>query len=377
MSLAVAEDGRSAAPHAGMPPLDLGRRPLSYFEFWPTPVFYFPVGLYWVWLALKFRGITVPTSANPGLPAGGFVGESKSEVLGAAGAHAQQFISPFVTVHREAGVDGPAKTLSQALRQMEDAGLSFPVVAKPDISCRGAGVQVMRGPEHLSRYLSVFPEGARLLLQRLVDKEGEAGVFYIRHPDDKHGHIPSLTLKYFPHVLGDGVKTLEDLIAADTRAGAVAHLYRARHAHQLGRVLAPGERLRLVFAGNHARGTIFRNGTALVNEALRARIDSIARDIPGFHFGRFDIRFHDFEAFLKGEDLTIIEVNGAGAEMTHIWDKDTKLSEAYRALFHQYHSAFAIGAANRALGARPMRLAELVQGWWRERQLTPLYPATD
>ena len=43
----------------------------------------------------------------------------------------------------------------------------------------------------------------------------------------------------------------------------------------------------------------------------------------------------------------------------------------------QYHWLFRIGAANRARGHRPMRLAEFVRNYRREKFLTPLYPATD
>ena len=51
------------------------------WEFWPDWMFYPPVGIYCAWLALKYRGLTVPTAANPGIFSGGMVGESKMATL--------------------------------------------------------------------------------------------------------------------------------------------------------------------------------------------------------------------------------------------------------------------------------------------------------
>src|SRR5215471_6723282 len=52
-----------------------------HWEFWPAWLFYIPVGVFYVWLTIRYRGFCVPTSANPGIATGGFVGESKLEIL--------------------------------------------------------------------------------------------------------------------------------------------------------------------------------------------------------------------------------------------------------------------------------------------------------
>lgn len=51
------------------------------WEFWPPWLFYLPVVAWVLWLGLRFRNLTLFTAANPSLPAGGFVGESKSDIL--------------------------------------------------------------------------------------------------------------------------------------------------------------------------------------------------------------------------------------------------------------------------------------------------------
>ena len=242
-----------------MPPLDTSGRALGVFEFWPMWAFYPPVLLYAFYLMLRYRGWTLPTVANPSFPGGGFVGESKARILELAIRHAPQWFAPFITVQRDSGLDSDLvrELLQRSCNQMEQAGLTFPIVAKPDMGCRGAGIKLLRDASDLHQYIQNFPGDARFLLQKYVAFEGEAGVFYCRHPSEDTGRIISLTLKYFPYVFGDGKRSLRELILADERAGKLAHLYLPRHAQRLDQIPAPGEAVRLAFAGSHSRGGLF------------------------------------------------------------------------------------------------------------------------
>ncbi len=368
----------AARPHQGMPPLGLDGPALSFFEFWPMWAFYPPVMLYAAWLMLRYRGVLLPTVANPSFPGGGFYGESKAEILALAMRHTPEWVAPFIAVQRpEAAEADPHSECEIALALLAGAGLSLPVVAKPDLGCRGAGVKLIRTADDLHAYLRAFPPGAKLLLQRLVPFEGEAGIFYCRRPGQASGRIVSITLKYFPHVTGDGRRTLRQLILDDPRAGKLSHLYLRRHTARLDLVPAAGESIRLAFAGSHSRGAIFRNGTHLVTPEMEASFDAIAKRLPEFHFGRFDVRFEDFAEVQRGRAFTIVEVNGAGAESTHIWDRQTTLPQAWLALMRQYRWLYEIGHANRARGFKPMSWAHFMRDYRREKLLTPQYPATD
>lgn len=363
--------------HAGMPPIDLTHRPLTFFEFWPPNLIYAPAAAYWLWLGLRHGSLTLPSVANPGLPYGGLAGESKSQIIAAAGEKVRALVPPFVVVEKGEGDGASEAALEDALVKIQAAGFAFTAVAKPDIGCRGAGVRVVRDETMLKSYIERFPGGAKFLVQRLADVEGEAGVFYVRMPGEERGTIPSLTLKYFPYVMGDGKRTLEQLVRDDPRAGKIAHVYLPRHRARLKEVLPAGQRFRLAFAGNHARGTIFRDGTHLVTEALRAKIDELAHDIDGFHFGRFDIRFGDFQELLQGRNFAIIEFNGAGSEFIHLWDPKYNFFGAMGQMFRQYRTVFAVGAANRARGHKPASMIELNRARRHEEQLTRLYPETE
>ena len=385
-----------------MPPFEQGGPPLSFFEFWPMWAFYPPVMAYAAWLMLRYRGILLPTVANPSFPGGGFFGESKADILALAMQHVPEWVAPFVAVRRADDAPGTAGPAAQAectagpavhaectagpaaraeceaaLATLAAAGLALPVVAKPDLGCRGAGVKLVRSRADLQAYLLGFPAGATLLLQRLVPFEGEAGIFYCRRPGQAQGRVVSITLKYFLHVIGDGRRTLRQLILDDPRAGPLQHLYLRRHTARLDSVPASGEAIRLAFAGSHSRGAIFRNGSHLVTPEMEAGFDAIARRLPEFHFGRFDIRFERFADVQQGHGFTIVEINGAGAESTHIWDRKTGLLQAWRDLMRQYRWLFEIGHANRARGFQPMRWADFLRDYRREKALTPLYPATD
>jgi D-alanine-D-alanine ligase-like ATP-grasp enzyme len=318
--------------------------------------------------------MTLPTLAVPAITAGGLCCESKSEVLTLLGPDGRSLLAPYTSFAVNQKSDGDVQAARAALAQ---AGLSFPIVAKPDVGRRGTGIRVVRDPGQLDRYLKRFPRGQRVMLQQLVPHQGEAGVFYVRMPGERRGRIISLTLKYFPHVIGDGYSTLRELILADPRAGRISRVYFRRLARDLDRIPANGEQVQLVFMGNHCKGAIFRNGAAYLTEEMHARFDRIAKEMPGFNFGRFDVRFRSLDDLRRGAGFTILEINGAGSEATHIWDRDTTVRDAYAALRRQVRSAFEIGSMHRRVGLKPMGPVGLLRLYLRERKLMRSYPSDE
>lgn len=364
------------SPHQGMPPLDQKGQPLSFFEFWPMWLFYAPFIPLWFWLCCRYRSLTVATLANPALPAGGLVGESKSVILTQIAEKCPKLVPPFIAWQKP---DRAVVTeLSAEIEaKLAAAKIAIPLVAKPDVGCRGAGVRLLRTADELRAYVDAYPSGETIIFQELVDVEAEAGIFYYRFPGESKGQIFSITLKYFPYVYGDGVRTLRQLIAEDPRAGRLQHIYRERHSDRLDDVPHRGQPVRLAFAGSHSRGAIFREGTQYATDAMLQSFDAIADAVPGFHFGRFDIRFEALEALQQGGPFKIIELNGAGAEATNIWDRKTSLFSAWRQLARQYRLLFAIGAQNRKAGHRSTPLRELYRMFQNEKRLVALYPASN
>jgi len=265
--------------------------------------------------------------------------------------------------------------------RIREAGLAYPVVAKPDIGWRGFGVRLVHDRVGLRRYLAAYPAGETVILQQPVDYDGEAGVFYVRLPGTDRGEIFSMTFRYYPHVVGDGRSTLRELIEQDPRAASKADVHLRQDPMHCGAaeldldsVPDAGEIVRLAFIGSNRVGGLYRDALPGVTPALTERIDRIARSIPEFWFGRFDVRFKSIDSFMQGQDFAIVEVNGAGAEAIHIWDPDVTLGEAWRTLFEQQSLMFEVARRNRRRGFRPIRASELVACQQRQNRLVRLYP---
>jgi membrane protein DedA with SNARE-associated domain len=337
-------------------------RRLTRWEFWPWWILYAPVFFDVARLALRYRSLTVFTCANPALPAGGFVEESKSAILrGLAGA------GPVVarwTLLSAAVPDAPIGRMQELDAWMAAQGLIWPLVLKPDIGERGQGVAICRERGRAERYLTSNP--AAIIAQEYVPG-AEYGVFYFRHPAAASGEIFSITDKRFPSVTGDGQRTLERLILADDRAVCSARFFLARYSPRLLEVPPAGEVVPLVELGTHCRGSLFLDGAELITPELTAAIDAISRTFEGFNFGRYDIRCPSAEDLRAGRNLRVIELNGVTSEATAIYDPRHSLFQAWRMLCRQWRLAFEIGAANRALGAQPFPLRQALRAFIHSR----------
>jgi membrane protein DedA with SNARE-associated domain len=330
------------------------------WEFWPLQIFYAPVVLYVFILAIKHGGLMVFTAANPAIPASGFKGESKDEIyrgLSSSDAASEHMLC-YTLLKKDSLVD---EKLRQAWQFTGENDLTYPLVFKPDTGERGKGINIVRSPDVLE---AILAPDADMILQEFAAGD-EASIFYCRYPNEKHGHILSITEKRFPVLIGDGISTLEELILEDARAVCLAEKYFEQNRERLERVPEKGEAVKLIDIGTHSRGAIFLDGEWMKTKILEEKIDEICRSFAGFYFGRFDIRTPSFGDLMRGEKFKIIELNGVTSESTNIYDPRYSLIDAYRILFKQWRMAFEIGAANCKLGfdqTRPWDLVKLVFG---------------
>jgi membrane protein DedA with SNARE-associated domain len=350
-----------------------GGETASYFEFWHPIFFYLPVAGYYAWLSMKYRSLTLPTVANPSIYSGGLIRESKCAILDMVPESLKKWFAPHILVLIE-DHESNVETTQNTLESLAQAGISLPIVAKPDEGQRGLGVRPIYTEKELSLYLEQFPKNVPMCVQEMVPYQEEVGILYYRLPSEEKGHILSITQKEFPIVHGDGEHTLRELILRDARASMMKQVFFARHENELDRVLGVGEEFQLVFAGNHKQGCIFRDGMHLLTPELEKVVDSISKEIPGFYFGRYDLRFKDAESLGRGTDFQIVELNGAGAEATHIWDPDAELSEAYSVLFEQFDILFKIGHENRRQGFTPMGARSLLKDVAEYHRVARNYP---
>jgi len=385
---AFAEEGGSDTidaplPRAnfGMPPLSRADRKVAPAERIPPFLFYLPLVLNWFRLGFIHRSLTLPTAANPTIFTGGMWGETKSSYFRDLAPEQRQWIADFVVVERSAA---PAEAdLEAAVHRLDEAGLTFPVIAKPDVGWHGHGVHCINDRSGLARYLAQFPIATPLMLQRYVPYAGEAAVLYARQPGELKGRVLSLTFRYFPHVIGDGRSTLRELISRDPRAKwkAALHLggdpsHRGVDPRDLDRVAERGEVVRIALIGNQRAGALYRDGHHYITAALQARFDAIVAGMREFHYGRFDLRFEDVETLMRGEGFSVVEINGIGGEAIDCWDPHLSVTEVYRRLARHQRLLFSIGAGNRARGFLPTKPSEFVGSLIRQGQLIRRYPTS-
>ncbi len=325
---------------------------LRHWEFWPAWTLYVPVLFAVAWCALRHRSLRVVTAANPSMPTGGLVGESKGAILaglvGAGPALARHGVvdASLANADRHARLDAIVDALD----------LSYPVVVKPDRGQRGDDVVIARTRQVAIAALDEARDDS--IVQEFVPGV-EFGIFYARHPHETVGRVLSITAKVLPTVTGDGQRTIEQLILADDRAVALASAYLEQLGAEAGRVPELGETVPIAQLGTHCRGAIFRDANHLATDALTEAIDRISRADEGFFFGRYDVRVPDEQALREGRDLKVLELNGLTSEPAHIYDRRHSIVYAWRALCAQWSLAYRIGAANAARGAKPSSWREI------------------
>jgi len=347
-----------------------GFKRIAHWEFWPTAVFYIPVAAKYLTLAIKYRSLSLPTMSNPSMLTGGLIGESKFETLADLSRAYPELVAKTHLVRFES----VEQQLDQVRRLRNEGQFDYPVVLKPDVAQRGFGFKIVHSDDEARSYFEQFTRDT--LIQEYAPGPYEAGIFYYRLPNEDHGKIQSIIEKDFPAVMGDGRSTLEELIRLHPRASLRPDPFLKRFGRERTRILAAGEPLQLVQAGNHCQGAVFLDGDRLLSNELERAIDDLSTSIPGFFVGRYDVRYASEEGLRLGRDFKIVELNGASAE-PNIYDPDNSLRNAYRTLFRHWEIIFAIADENRRRGVPYTSLKAIWQSWLTYQQRSAHHPVSD
>ncbi|MEO0367248.1 MAG: carboxylate--amine ligase [Pseudomonadota bacterium] len=324
-------------------------------------VFYTPIFFWTVLLAARYRGLAF-LSVNPGFPMSGLFGEQKATSL--SYLQGLDELAKFALVLPDEDID---RRLNNSIAKINELSLSYPIVLKPDVGQRGADVAIVRSMEQLREYL--LNVSGTLVLQEYVGGE-EFGIFYMRNPRREKGGVFSITEKTFPVLVGDGVATIEELMMRNPRTHYMAEYLLKLHADKLDRVLGFDEKFKVVEIGSHCRGSVFLDGASQITAELDSAMDRISAKIPGFYFGRYDIRVPDKESLRNGAQLKVLEVNGVTSESTNIYDPKYSVFTAYKIMFAQWFFAFKIGQENIKLGAQKVSIAQFIAYLFQERKET-------
>ena len=311
---------------------------LVHWEYWPMELIYFPVFPVWFFYALKAKSFFFFNASNPGIKNGGMAMESKKEIYDLI---PQQYIPKTVLIKKGTSID-------EILRQGQEAEVRYPFIAKPDIGMKGLGVDKIKDEHELQVYLNKISDD--FLIQELIYFPNEVGIFYVRMPDEKAGRITGIVLKEFLSVDGNGHDTILQLIKQNPRSCFQLPELNRKYGNYLDTILPSGEKFILVPYGSHTRGSKFIDISEQQNERLLKTINDICLQIDGFYFGRLDIRYSSFDELCEGKNFSIIEVNGAGSEPTHIYDPNHSLFFAWKEIIRHWKMLYIISMLNNEKG---------------------------
>jgi len=331
---------------------------LFNWEFWSFNAIYGWIVPVWLLLSLRARSLFFFNASNPRIENGGFINESKKNIHSILPAD----LYPR-TLHFDR--DTPPSLVMESLGR---GGLELPVIGKPDVGGRGRGVKILRTEQDIREYAEKCTMDYHI--QALIPWQNEVGIFYCRVPGEEDGRITGIVRKEFLSVTGDGKSTLQELVNNDKRALMYVHAIDDMHHEALSRVIPEGERFLLSPYGNHARGSLFLDESHLADEALNRTIDLMAKRIPDFYYGRLDIRYRDWDALKRGEDLSMLEVNGAGAEPTHMYDPRHSLFFAWKEIIRHWVLLCRISRLNHEKGYRYLSFREGMDMFRKDKEIS-------
>lgn len=284
---------------------------LTRYEYWPVWLFFLPaIFIYWPVLALRARAFLYFTATNPGIPLGGFFGESKYDIIKSL---PPQYLPKTLLIKPE--------DINNVLRLIEENGIGFPLIIKPDVGERGTKVVKADNAGELEAYLS--QSTGDIIIQEYIAYPEEYGVLFYKYPDETVKGISSIVKKGFMYAEGDGKSTLRELLQKNNRARFQLKNFEADPKINLEEVLPNGVQKLLQPIGNHCKGTQFLNANHLVNNTMIEAFNKMAAAMPGFYFGRFDIKVPSEADLMAGENIRVMEVNGTTSEPGHIYDMQT------------------------------------------------------
>ncbi len=313
---------------------------IKNWEQWPFKILYAPLVPVWLWYTIRSGSVWFFTASNPKITFGGMDGEPKKEMheLLPENLCPQYFNAK------------PTELFPEILRRLNNSGITFPLIVKPEIGGQGILFRKIDSEEQLKTYHENIP--VEYFIQKFIEYPLEVSLFYYRYPSEKVGAITGFLQKVPMRVCGDGVHTLEELILLNSKSKKRVDELRTRHEENFNKIIPHGENYILSHAGNHNRGAHFIDLSNQINESLVNLLDEISLGINDFFYGRYDIMCNSIEELKQGKNFIILEYNGCGAEPNHFYDTGYTLSQAYKEILKHWNILFKISSYNHRHGVR-------------------------
>ena len=307
---------------------------------------YFPLAFVYFYYVLCTRRFFFFSNVNPTIDTAGAFGESKMTILK---------MLPKELIPETLFVEN-GTSFEQVLVKIAASNLEYPIIAKPDVGERGNGVQKLKNEMALQNYMRAM-KGA-FIIQEFLVYPVEVAILHYRYPDQAKGHIPSLCVKEYLNITGDGTSSVELLMSKKARANLQIERLKKLKPELLAKIPAVGEKVELEPIGNHSRGTMFLNANAQIDEALIEVFDQISHQLDGIYYGRYDIKCESMAQLKKGQDFKVMELNGVAGEAAHIYDPSYPIWKKYRDVIACWQALYEISEILAKKGIRSMSWLE-------------------
>lgn len=317
-------------------------------EFWPAQIKLLPVFFYIGYLCIKAKSIFFFSACNPGIPFGWLIGDAKYPVLKQIpGEYAPKTI--FVPEWA---------SLKETVIEMGKKGIIYPCIIKPDIWEWWIGVEKLHNKKELQAYIDKYNQD--VVIQEYIPGENELTVMYYRYPGHKKWVVDFIAGKEFLSVMGDGKRTLAQLVAQGKRTKFFFRVFAKEHKNNRNMIIKKDEKYVLQFKWNHRQGTLIYDASHFITPELHETFDTIADNIEWFYFWRCDVKYDDINDFLRWKDFKLLDINGVWAEPLHVNDVKYSLLDVWKMRIKHRNIIYRIAKVNHNKGLKYGTLKEFI-----------------
>ena len=202
-------------------------------------------------------------------------------------------------------------------RLIDDKGMIYPLIVKPDVGYKGFLVRKVDTKEELLEVLRNYNH-RDIIIQEFLPQEREFALLFYRMPRSGRYGITSFTEKTLPFVIGDGTSTLGELIAENSSAFLDKLYVLKKKKDQLNNTIPKGKKVIIDHVGNYSRGSKFYSRNEFIDDKLVEVCRQFFTHLDGINFGRIDLKANSIEE-VKAGNFKVMEINGAKAEPLHIY----------------------------------------------------------
>ena len=311
---------------------------LTHWETWHHHAKYIPILPVWAWYTIKARSMWFFTTSNPTISFGGMEGESKEETYSQL---------PEGTFPQTIYIS-PTETFATVEKRIKEGNFDFPFAVKPNVGMMGFMFRKIHSIEQLRMYHKRMP--IDYLVQKFVEYPLEVGVFYYRMPDQMKGTVSGLAYKLIPEIIGDGKTSLVEHLNEIKTRGFNLEMMKFRHKINLAKIIPLGEKYLLSNASNSSQGGRMVAYQTDKLESLTQIFDEISLYKGNLFYGRFDIKCKSLKDLEQGKNFSILEYNGAGSGIQHIYGRGFNLLQVWGLVFKHWKMLYKISVQNHKTG---------------------------